>query len=72
MSAPATTACSTTPDGTLVVTDGDGHAVGGCAERPGQLGWGFSGAEETAGHELGHMYGRKHVAGCDDPGTRRY
>ncbi len=55
------------PNGTLVVTDGDGHPVGGCAERPGQLGWGFSGAEETAGHELGHMYGRKHVAGCDDP-----
>ena len=51
-------------DPAVSIEDDDGNKVGGCAQRPGHFGWVFASDELGGAHELGHMYGRKHVAGC--------
>jgi hypothetical protein len=51
-------------DTAFKVKDKDDNIVGGCAQRPGQYGWVYADDEAGGAHELGHMYGRKHVAGC--------
>jgi hypothetical protein len=51
-------------DPSVTVEDGDGNVIGGCAERPGHFGWVFADDDIGAAHEIGHTFGRKHVAGC--------
>ena len=51
-------------DPDVTVKDDDGNVIGGCAERPGNFGWVFAQDEIGAAHELGHTFGRQHVAGC--------
>ena len=54
--------------GGLEITDGDGNRISGCMNLPGQFGWGKIALTRArfvlAGHELGHSFGRRHVAGC--------
>ncbi len=52
-------------DPAVSIEDSDGNKVGGCAQRPGHFGWVYASDEFGAAHELGHMYGRKHVTGCE-------
>ena len=50
----------------LKVRDNDGNSIGGCAKQPGKHGWVFANDPEGAAHELGHMFGRKHVKGVGE------
>ena len=50
-------------DPSVSIEDDDGNKMGG-APCAGQYGWVFAQDEFGGAHELGHMYGRQHVAGC--------